>query len=192
VGDTVKTYRAIFRGAGLNWFFQVGSYDIAVPFTSARVWFPWNTDDLTSQAASNLEQTLINYCVDVADLKQVDATEIADVPVVAGALMRLVERDGQLILDDRRVPYSGRPVSAIHWAGYGMGPLMPYRGTFLRYRLAGTAPARRRRYRVEAWADQAAQMTPRHTYHELRGAPYRLRSWLSARGLAKWHGSSAG
>jgi ABC-type uncharacterized transport system permease subunit len=59
VGDTVKTYRAIFRGAGLNWFFQVGSYDIAVPFTSARVWFPWNTDDLTSQAASNLEQTLI-------------------------------------------------------------------------------------------------------------------------------------
>jgi hypothetical protein len=148
--------------------------------------------DLRPEFVDNLEQTLINYCVDVSDLKQVDATEIADVPVVAGALMRLVERDGQLILDDRRVPYSGRPVSAIHWAGYGMGPLMPYRGTFLRYRLAAAAPAQRRRYRVEAWADQAARMTPRHTYHELRGAPYRLRSWLSARGLAKWHGSNAG
>jgi simple sugar transport system permease protein len=57
--DTLKTYRAIFRGAGLNWFFHVGSYSIGVPFGSGRVWFPWNTDDITSQAASNLEQTLI-------------------------------------------------------------------------------------------------------------------------------------
>jgi general nucleoside transport system permease protein len=59
LSDTLKTYRAIFRGAGLNWFFQVGSHDIGVPFSNARVWFPWNTDDITSQAASNLEQTLI-------------------------------------------------------------------------------------------------------------------------------------
>jgi general nucleoside transport system permease protein len=57
--DTLKTYRAIFRGAGLNWFFQVGSHDIGLPFGDGRVWFPWNTDDITSQAASNLEQTLI-------------------------------------------------------------------------------------------------------------------------------------
>jgi ABC-type uncharacterized transport system permease subunit len=57
--DTLKTYRAIFRGAGLNWFFHVGSYSIGVPFGTGRVWFPWNTDDITSQAASNLEQTLI-------------------------------------------------------------------------------------------------------------------------------------
>jgi hypothetical protein len=147
---------------------------------------------LRPEFVDNLEQTLINYCVDVSDLKQVDATELPEVPVVAGALMRCVERGGQLILDDRRVPYSGRPVSAIHWAGYGLGPLMPYRAAFLRYRLAGTPAAARRRYRAGAWADQVGQMTPRHTYHELRGAPYRLRGWLSARGLAKWHGSSAG
>ena len=59
IGDTLKTYRAIFRGAGLNWFFAVGSHSIGVPFSDARVWFPWNTDDITSQAASNLEQTLL-------------------------------------------------------------------------------------------------------------------------------------
>lgn len=146
---------------------------------------------LRPEFVDNLEQTLINYCVDLSDLTQADATQFDDVPVVAGALMRLVGRGGQLILDDRRVPYSGRPVSAIHWAGYGAGPLMPYRKTFLRYRLAGAGPRLRRRYHLDAWADHAGQMTPRQIYHLLRVAPYRLRGWLAARGLAKWHGSRA-
>ena len=57
--DTLDTYKAIFDGAGLNWFFQVGSHDIGVPFTNARVWFPWDTDDIQSLAASNLQQTFI-------------------------------------------------------------------------------------------------------------------------------------
>jgi hypothetical protein len=148
--------------------------------------------DLRREFVDNLEQTLINYCVDVSGLKQADATEFPEVPVVAGALMRCVPRGGQLILEDRRVPYSGRPVSAIHWAGYGKGPLMPYRKTFLHYRLAGATPAQARRYRAQAWLDEAARMTPRHTYHSLRGAPYRIRGWLSARGLAEWRGSNAG
>jgi hypothetical protein len=148
------------------------------------------TSSLRPEFVDNLEQTLINYCVDVSDMRQLDATEVPDVPVVAGALMRLVNRGGRLILDDRRVRYSGRPVSAIHWAGYGMGPLMPYRKNFLQYRLAGTKRRLRRRYQLDAWAKEAAQMTPRHTYHSLRGAPYRLRGWLSARGLAEWRGSN--
>jgi len=59
VGDTLETYRAIFRGSGLSWFFEVGSHDIGVPFTDAHVWFPWNTDDIGSAAAANLQQTLI-------------------------------------------------------------------------------------------------------------------------------------
>jgi simple sugar transport system permease protein len=59
--DTAKTYRAIFRGAGLNWFFDVGNHSIGVPFSHSRVWFPWDTNDLTSQAASNLEQTLLYW-----------------------------------------------------------------------------------------------------------------------------------
>ena len=57
VGDTIETYRAIVRGSGLSWFFEVGSYDVGIPFTDTHVWFPWNTDDIQSIAASNLQQT---------------------------------------------------------------------------------------------------------------------------------------
>jgi general nucleoside transport system permease protein len=53
------TYKEIFNGTGLNWFFQVGSYDIGVPFSDARVWFPWNVNDAGSEAAFNLQQTLL-------------------------------------------------------------------------------------------------------------------------------------
>jgi simple sugar transport system permease protein len=54
--NPLSTYRAIFDGTGLNWFLHVGSYQIGVPFSDARVWFPWNTG---SVAALNLQQTLI-------------------------------------------------------------------------------------------------------------------------------------
>ena len=59
--NPISTYRAIFEGAGLNWFTEVGSYEIRVPFTDAHVWFPWNVDDIESTAAFNLQQTLINF-----------------------------------------------------------------------------------------------------------------------------------
>jgi ABC-type uncharacterized transport system permease subunit len=57
--DTGKTYKGIFNGTGLDWFFHVGSYRIGLPFSDATVWFPWNTNDVSSQAAANLEQTLL-------------------------------------------------------------------------------------------------------------------------------------
>jgi simple sugar transport system permease protein len=59
VTDTLETYKAIFRGSGLSWFFEVGSHDVGLPFSDARVWFPWNTDEIESVAAANLQQTLI-------------------------------------------------------------------------------------------------------------------------------------
>ena len=57
--DTLETYREIFRGSGLSWFFDTGSHSIGVPFTDSHVWFPWNTSDLESAEAANLIQTLI-------------------------------------------------------------------------------------------------------------------------------------
>jgi general nucleoside transport system permease protein len=57
--NPLTTYREIFNGTGLNWFFQVGSHDIGVPFSDARVWFPWNVNDVESEAAFNLQQTLL-------------------------------------------------------------------------------------------------------------------------------------
>ncbi len=59
IRDTLETYREIFRGSGLAWFFDVGNHTIGLPFIDGRVWFPWNTDDAASVAAANLQQTLI-------------------------------------------------------------------------------------------------------------------------------------
>jgi general nucleoside transport system permease protein len=58
------TYKAIFEGTGLNWFFHVGNNHIDIPFTDHHVWFPWNTAaDVASAdynaAASSLAQTLL-------------------------------------------------------------------------------------------------------------------------------------
>jgi general nucleoside transport system permease protein len=54
--NPISTYRAIFDGTGLNWFLHVGSHQIGVPFSNAKVWFPWDTG---SVAALNLQQTLL-------------------------------------------------------------------------------------------------------------------------------------
>ena len=59
--NPISTYKAIFEGAGLNWFVEVGSYELRVPFTDAHIPFPWNVDDIESTAAFNLQQTLINF-----------------------------------------------------------------------------------------------------------------------------------
>ena len=59
--NPLTTYRAIFEGAGLNWFLEVGSYELRLPFTDVHVPFPWNVDDIESLAAYNLQQTLINF-----------------------------------------------------------------------------------------------------------------------------------
>ncbi|MFN0152858.1 MAG: ABC transporter permease [Gaiella sp.] len=52
-------YREIFQGAGLSWFFEVGSHEVGLPWSNAKVWFPWNVDQFESQAAANLQQTLL-------------------------------------------------------------------------------------------------------------------------------------
>jgi simple sugar transport system permease protein len=57
--NPLNTYKAIFEGAGFNWFLEVGSYEIRLPFTDTYVPFPWNTNDFDSLAALNLQQTLI-------------------------------------------------------------------------------------------------------------------------------------
>jgi ABC-type uncharacterized transport system permease subunit len=53
-----STYKAIFNGSGLAWFFHFGSYHIDVPFTDHQVWFWWDTSDANTNA-SNLQQTLL-------------------------------------------------------------------------------------------------------------------------------------
>ena len=59
--NPLTTYRAIFEGAGLNWFVEIGSHELRIPFTDAHIPFPWNVDDIESTAAFNLQQTLIFF-----------------------------------------------------------------------------------------------------------------------------------
>jgi simple sugar transport system permease protein len=54
--NPLKVYRAIFEGTGLNWFFHLGSFSARVPFSTAHMWFPWDTSSI---AAQNLQQTLL-------------------------------------------------------------------------------------------------------------------------------------
>jgi ABC-type uncharacterized transport system permease subunit len=54
--NPLRVYRAIFDGTGLSWFFHVGSHSARLPFSTTKVWFPWDT---ASVAAGNLQQTLL-------------------------------------------------------------------------------------------------------------------------------------
>jgi ABC-type uncharacterized transport system permease subunit len=51
-----KVYHAVFNGTGLNWFFHVGSHTARIPFSTHKMWFPFDT---ASIAAQNLQQTLL-------------------------------------------------------------------------------------------------------------------------------------
>ena len=45
--NPLRTYKAIFEGAGLNWFFHFGNYHIDLPFTNHHIWFWWDTTRTT-------------------------------------------------------------------------------------------------------------------------------------------------
>jgi len=51
-----KVYNAVFNGTGINWFFHVGHHSARIPFSTHKMWFPWDT---ASIAAGNLQQTLL-------------------------------------------------------------------------------------------------------------------------------------
>jgi len=56
--NPLDVYKAIFQGAGLNWFFHFGNYHIDIPFTNHHIWFWWDTNT-NHTAAYNLTQTLL-------------------------------------------------------------------------------------------------------------------------------------
>ena len=56
--NPLRVYKAIFEGAGLNWFFHFGNYHVDLPFTNHQIWFWWDTST-NHTAAYNLTQTLL-------------------------------------------------------------------------------------------------------------------------------------
>jgi general nucleoside transport system permease protein len=56
--NPLRTYKAVWEGTGLQWFFQFGHHHVTIPFTTHQVFFWWNTDS-AGLAAYNLQQTLL-------------------------------------------------------------------------------------------------------------------------------------
>ncbi len=56
--NPLRVYKAIFEGAGLNWFLHFGNYHVDVPLTNHHIWFWWDTNT-NHTAAYNLTQTLL-------------------------------------------------------------------------------------------------------------------------------------
>ncbi len=54
--NPIEVYRGIWNGTGFEWFYRVGSHEVGLPWSDAKVWFPW---DPASLAAENLQQTLL-------------------------------------------------------------------------------------------------------------------------------------
>jgi ABC-type uncharacterized transport system permease subunit len=56
--NPVRVYKAVFEGAGLNWFFHFGNHHVDLPFTNHHIWFWWDTST-NATPAYNLTQTLL-------------------------------------------------------------------------------------------------------------------------------------
>jgi len=54
--NPIEVYKGIWNGTGLEWFYRFGSHEVGLPFSDAKVWFPWDT---ASREAENLQQTLL-------------------------------------------------------------------------------------------------------------------------------------
>jgi hypothetical protein len=132
------------------------------------------------------EQPLVNFVVDRYRLRKVDAHAALPDVVEAAALMRLKRDSAGFILADPRVPESGRPVTMIHWSGYRAGPFMPYRSTFLAYRLAQAGPLARVIYRLRAFMAEYRRLSHRSLRHLTRELRVRSHNVLASRGLREW------
>src|SRR5580765_1152698 len=47
--NPIKVYHAIWDGTGLEWFFHVGNHSTRIPFSTAHMWFPWDTASVAAQ-----------------------------------------------------------------------------------------------------------------------------------------------
>jgi general nucleoside transport system permease protein len=56
--NPIEVYKGIWNGTGLQWFYEIGSHEIGMPFSDATVWFPWDT---SSRAGEDLQQTLLLF-----------------------------------------------------------------------------------------------------------------------------------
>jgi hypothetical protein len=134
-----------------------------------------------------LEQSFINFAIDVCNVPKAAGRELVPELAVAAAAMRLQNVDGHLVINDPRTPDSGRQVSLIHWSGYKTVPLMPYRKTWLKYRLASKSRGGRAAYRIASTVAAVGHTSWKTPVRLARRAIFRGRNVLASRGYIAWH-----
>jgi hypothetical protein len=118
--------------------------------------------------ADTAEQPFFNYWASLCGVTTESFTELVPEMTDAWAGMRIRRRGGERVLDDPRVPESGRPVSLVHWAGYRPVSWMPLRTLFVESRLSGRrSPLARFRFELR-WL-LSSLSAPRSAARELVG-----------------------
>jgi len=99
-----------------------------------------------------VDQAFLNYCVHTLGLSHGGLSDL--LPDLAHhhwatRWRRVVSENGAYRVGHRESPDYGKRVKILHWAGYRISPVMPYRNIFLQYRLrqAGRVQALRYRFR---------------------------------------------
>lgn len=105
-----------------------------------------------------IDQPFLNYCFDRPRLRRRSFQEA--LPDLAESHWSNPKREGLLAEENgiyrwaRSLPdldLAGKRVALLHWAGFSLGPRMPFRWAFLKFRLRGMSPWRRTRYLASAW-----------------------------------------
>jgi hypothetical protein len=135
----------------------------------------------------NLEQSFINFAVDVCGLSKVAGSDQVPDTAIAACALRMRDVGGRLVIDDPRTPDSGRHVSLIHWSGHKTAPLMPYRKLWLGYRLAGKSRSQRLAYCIAANVAAARRTSWKTPVRLVRRARVRGRHILASRGYIAWN-----
>lgn len=110
--------------------------------------------ELRAKLYSGLDQPILNYCIHRMGLKHASVCDLLPEHARwhwAAPARKLREMDGVWRVGDEQSPDFSKRLSVLHWAGFGISPLMPYRDVFLRYRLQRTQHSKQSCYLCAAW-----------------------------------------
>ena len=101
-----------------------------------------------------IDQSFLNYSIHVSHRPYGGLSDL--LPDLAhhhwAAPWRRIRRTGRdYRIGHRTSPDFGKRLVLLHWAGYKVSPLMPYRNIFLKYRLRSLPVTEQVRYRLTAW-----------------------------------------
>jgi hypothetical protein len=124
---------------------------------------------------SRYEQSFMNFLFDSSSLTVASFREESATANIGGswAGLRLVERNGSLMIEDRRCPQHDYAY-ILHWAGYHLDPFMPYRGLYRKQFLGPHSRTAAARFESLAIARFLAE--PRSVFRAVKSSAPRFRT----------------